>query len=371
MTVTMKKTWKVKNVEVGDADEAAVNAKEDVVAAIEHAERTSGARVELYDSGSTCHLSPYHADFQNFEDLPARPFKTANTQQFDAVGCGNHVVEVPNGLETTRLLLHDVLYAPAVGYTLVSIGRLDILGYHASFGDRKLEIHNPNGHRIGVIPRTGHGLYRIVVPASYCPIGFRDIDETAAVEKVTLCELHHHMGHIAPNIVKNLVIKGLITGIRLRDSPEPFTHCNSCVYAKAQRQSIPDIREGPRATEYGAEVHSDVWGPSKITTLAGRRYYVSFTDDFTHKTHLYLLKKKSEVFSIYRDYEVWCRAQRNAPIKILRSDHGGEYLGEVFIRHLKAAGTVQKLAVHDTQQNGVTERLNRMLMERIRKYPHV
>jgi hypothetical protein len=31
------------NVEVGDADEAAVNAEEDVVAAIEHAEGTSGA----------------------------------------------------------------------------------------------------------------------------------------------------------------------------------------------------------------------------------------------------------------------------------------------------------------------------------------
>jgi hypothetical protein len=69
------------NVEVGDADEAAVNAEEDVVAAIEHAEGTSGARVELYDSGSTCHLSPYRADFQNFEDLPAHPFKTANTMQ--------------------------------------------------------------------------------------------------------------------------------------------------------------------------------------------------------------------------------------------------------------------------------------------------
>jgi hypothetical protein len=245
------------------------------------------------------------------------------------------------------------------------------LGYHASFGDTKLEIHNPDGHRIGVIPCTERGLYRIVTPAPYRPIGFRDIDETASVEKVTLGELHRRMGHIATNVVKHLVVKGLVTRIRLKDSPEPFTHCNLCVYAKAQRQSIPDIREGPHATEYGAEVHSDVWGPSKIATLAGRRCYVSFTDDFTHETHLYLLKKKSEVFGIYRDYEAWCRAQCNAPIKILRSDRGGEYLGEAFIRHLKAAGTVQKLTVHDTpQQNGVTERLNCTPMERVRAVLH-
>jgi hypothetical protein len=68
-----------------------------------------------------------------------------------------------------------------------------------------------------------------------------------------------------------------------------------------------------------------------------------FTNDFTRETHLYLLKKKSEVFGIYRDYKAWCHVQRNVPIKILRSDRGGEYLGEVFIRHLKAAGTVQNL----------------------------
>jgi hypothetical protein len=144
---------------------------------------------------------------------------------------------------------------------------------------------------------------------------------------------------LLPNVVKSLVVKGLVTGIRLKDSPELFTHCSSCVYAKAQRQPIPDVHKGPRATEYGAEVHSDVWGPSKVATLAGCRYYVSFTDDFTRKTHLYLLKNKSEVIGVYRDYEAWCRAQRNAPIKILRSDRGGEYMGEAFIRHLKAAET--------------------------------
>jgi len=35
---------------------------------------------------------------------------------------------------------------------------------------------------------------------------------------------------------------------------------------------------------------------------------------------------------------------------------GREYMGKVFIRHLKAAGTMQRLTVHDTpQQNSVAE----------------
>ena len=77
------------------------------------------------------------------------------------------------------------------------------------------------------------------------------------------------MGHIAPNTAKNLIQKGLVTGLELKDSPTPFTHCSSCIYVKAQCKSVPIVHEGAHATEYGAEVHTDVWGPSKIATLAG------------------------------------------------------------------------------------------------------
>ncbi|GJS58058.1 uncharacterized mitochondrial protein-like protein [Tanacetum coccineum] len=40
-------------------------------------------------------------------------------------------------------------------------------------------------------------------------------------------------------------------------------------------------------------VHSDVWGPSHVTTKGGSRYYVSFIDDFTHYTWVYLMKRSS------------------------------------------------------------------------------
>jgi len=128
-------------------------------------------------------------------------FKTANTEQFDAIGRGDLVVEVPNGLETTRLLLCDVLYAPAVGYTLVSVGRLDILGYQVLFGEGRLVLTNPGGHQIGVVPRTECGLCHIITPKPV-PLGMHNIDEVvAAIKKLTLGELHRCMGHIAPEIL--------------------------------------------------------------------------------------------------------------------------------------------------------------------------
>jgi hypothetical protein len=57
----------------------------------------------------------------------------------------------------------------------------------------------------------------------------------------------------------------------------------------------------------------------------------------------------------------------NITIKCLHSDRGGEYLLEKFLSFLDGQGTESKLAVHDTlEENGVSERLNRTLMERVR-----
>ena len=43
-------------------------------------------------------------------------------------------------------------------------------------------------------------------------------------------------------------------------------------------------------------IHSDVCGPMLIKLLGGSFYYVTFIDDFYHKTWIYLLKTKDEVF---------------------------------------------------------------------------
>jgi len=39
-------------------------------------------------------------------------------------------------------------------------------------------------------------------------------------------------------------------------------------------------------------VHSDVWGPSKIATIGGAHWFVTFIDDCTRMTWVALLKSK-------------------------------------------------------------------------------
>ena len=129
------------------------------------------------------------------------------------------------------------------------------------------------------------------------------------------------MGHISMGIVHCLVNQGFITGVclKLLSSGDPF-FCESCVYAKVTWKSVPKAREGECATTFGGEVHSDLWGPAPVKTKGGRKYYITFTDDMSHLTHLYLLHAKSEAFKSYKQYEAWCTIQLSVLIKTLHSD---------------------------------------------------
>ena len=112
-------------------------------------------------------------------------------------------------------------------------------------------------------------------------------------------ELHQRMGHVALSVACRLTEQGLVRGLKFDKSVDEGTFCESCVYVKATRKPIAKEREGERhgAIEVGTLMHSDVWGPSPVAMLGGRRYYVTFTEDKTRLTYMHLLCQKSETFA--------------------------------------------------------------------------
>lgn len=143
-----------------------------------------------------------------------------------------------------------------------------------------------DGEKVGKVVKGGKRVYRVK---------HEDGVASAAEEVLTLDRFYHCMGHISFQTAKQLVKNKLITGVRLEYtlSNQPF-FCESCVYAKAMRKSVPKMREGERASTFGGEVHSDLWGKSPVESKGGKLYYVTFIDDKTRLTHLYLLKMKDE-----------------------------------------------------------------------------
>ncbi|GJR85347.1 retrotransposon protein, putative, ty1-copia subclass [Tanacetum coccineum] len=47
-------------------------------------------------------------------------------------------------------------------------------------------------------------------------------------------------------------------------------------------------------------VHTDVCGPFQSATKDGKRYYVTFTDDFSRYGYVYLIKHKSDNFEVFK-----------------------------------------------------------------------
>ncbi|CAL9030129.1 unnamed protein product [Prunus brigantina] len=59
--------------------------------------------------------------------------------------------------------------------------------------------------------------------------------------------------------------------------------------------------------------------------------------------------------------------QSGRKIKTLRSDNGGEYKSDPFLKVCQDEGIVRHFTVRETpQQNGVAERMNRTLLEKVR-----
>ena len=182
-------------------------------------------------------------------------------------------------------------------------------------------------------------------------------------ETLSINELHHRLGHISHDRAKLLVVKGLVKGVDLEMESEA-TVCKSCEWANGTRKKIVKVRDGERCTAVGDEIHSDVWGPAPVEMLGRKRYYISFTDNYSRYTTVYFLQTKDEAFNFYQIYEAWLSTQYNARIKCLNSDRWGEYLSKEFSDHLKRAGTTRRLTVHDTlEHNGIAERGNRTNLE--------
>ena len=77
-------------------------------------------------------------------------------------------------------------------------------------------------------------------------------------------------------------------------------------------------------------VHSDVCGPMSSSSLSKYVYYVSFIDDFSHKTWIYFLKRKDEVFRKFKEFKALVENHTKKKTKTLQSDNGGEFTSKEF-----------------------------------------
>jgi transposase InsO family protein len=138
--------------------------------------------------------------------------------------------------------------------------------------------------------------------------------------------------------------------------------CEACQLRKHHRVSFPSrvVRRVSSAFEF---VHSDVWGP--INKAANKfHYFVTFVDDFSRMTWLFLMQNRSKLFSIFQIFCNMIKTQFAQKIRILRSDNAKEYTSRSFAYYWFDKGIIhQTSCAHTPQQNGVAECKNRYLLD--------
>ncbi|KAD2804188.1 hypothetical protein E3N88_37565 [Mikania micrantha] len=101
----------------------------------------------------------------------------------------------------------------------------------------------------------------------------------------------------------------------------------------------------------------------QVPSLGGSLYYFLLIDDYTRMNWVYFLKFKSEAFDQFKYFKTMVEKECEKPIKVLRTDRGGEFCSQAFLQFCKNHGIRRELTIPFTpEHNGVAERKNRTIM---------
>ena len=98
--------------------------------------------------------------------------------------------------------------------------------------------------------------------------------------------------------------------------------------------------------------------------VTGVRWFISFIDDHTRLTWVFLMKDKFKAGHIFQTFHSMVQRQFNAKIQVLRTDNAKEYFNTILGTYLLQQGIIhQSSCVNTPQQNRIAKCKNRHLLE--------
>ena len=195
-----------------------------------------------------------------------------------------------------------------------------------------------------------------------------DTDGEAHIASTTSQSLekwHCRFGYLNYSYIDRLVKGELVEG-RCCSSGEVNRECEAC--ARENMHRIPFPKKSEKETHQPLQlVRSDLCGPMNVDSVGGSKCVLTFTDDYTRYVTEYFMKSKSEVLSKFVEYVTMMENETHLRVRAIRTDNGGEYTSQYFKKFCADKGIAHQLIKPYTpKQIGVSERLNRTLVESAR-----
>jgi hypothetical protein len=147
-----------------------------------------------------------------------------------------------------------------------------------------------------------------------------------------------------------------------------FQSNNSCdVCALAKQSRLPFSVSSISFVRPFELIHCDIWGPYKIASSSGAKYFLTIVDDYSRFTWVFFMHHKSETQHVLANFFSFVQTQFHVSIANIRVDNGGEFFS--MRDFFKQQGTIyQHSCVYTPQQNGVVERKHRHILESARAF---
>ena len=302
----------------------------------------------VIDSGASFHVTSNCDFFTSYASGDFGYVRMGNDGASKIVGIGDIYLESSVG---SRLLLKDVRHVPEMRLNLISTGKLDDDGYCNYFGEGKWKL--TKGSIILAKGRKVNTLY--VMEAKLIK---EDVNVAAKESDIELW--HKRLGHISEKGLQVLVKKNFLPSF----TGKSLKPCDHCLAGKAHRVAFRNSYPSRRANLLDL-IHTDVC-TMQTRTRGGALYFVTFIDDCSRKVWIFALKSKDQVLDVFKDFHVKVERGTGRQLKCVRADNGGEYRGP-FEQYCRSHGIrLEKTVPKTPQQNGVAERMNRTIQERIR-----
>nr|GEW98980.1 retrovirus-related Pol polyprotein from transposon TNT 1-94 [Tanacetum cinerariifolium] len=220
--------------------------------------------------------------------------------------------------DRSSFMLHNVRYIPELKRNLISLGTLEKVGYSVKLQSDKVKVINGSRVILSGI-RRDNCVYSLDGHAMAGELN------ASVEEKDSLAQVwYKRLGHISD------------AGLQVREKHGPFgkkslgklDFCKNYVLGKSHRVSFGV----GRYTTQGVigYVHSNLWDPSQVESLGGKRYFLYIIDGYSRRVCVYILMFKHEAFGKFKEWNQLVENQTVRTVKKLMTDNGLEFCNQEF-----------------------------------------
>ncbi|KAK4402106.1 Retrovirus-related Pol polyprotein from transposon TNT 1-94 [Sesamum angolense] len=305
----------------------------------------------LLDSGCTFHMTPFKEILTNYKSDNSGSVSMANEKLCDVKGFGDVCLIFESGF---KLTLKNVRHVPDLCHNLISCAALEEEGLEGRWGKGIMKIMK--GSLTVFKAEKRRNLY-------VCHVKY-DLLAASVLNKNDSNLWHKRLGHISMKGLELLHKHGILSG-----SINEIDFCDDCILGKQHKVHFPSSSSPNPVTSSCVldYVHADVWGPANVPSHGGNRFFLSIIDNFSRKVFVFLMKHKSEVFEKFKMWKSLVENQTGKKLKALRTDNGLEFCNQQFSELCQEFGIKRhRTTPYTPQQNGVAERMNRTLLNKVR-----